>query len=223
VTHAFKHAVRTPRPEQDRDSDDEAVAAARAKACAAYTEARECDEGRVRRVLRRLRADAASESLAHWDAIVQALEALDALNARTRAYAARVVGDEKADRLGRRHYSLALFEDEQDDEALRAMSCQTSAPTSSAPRRRMAKRRAASTWRRPPATRARRTGTPRRVSRCWTPSTRTTSSPTTKTPTRRRRACPARLPFEDDIVLSDASSSSSSCSSEEEEEEDEEA
>jgi hypothetical protein len=116
VTHAFKHAVRTPRPEQDRDSDDEAVAAARAKACAAYTEARECDEGRVRRVLRRLRADAASESLAHWDAIVQALEALDALNARTRAYAARVVGDEKADRLGRRHYSLALFEDEQDDE-----------------------------------------------------------------------------------------------------------
>ncbi len=114
VTHAFKHAVRAPCPEPDRDSDDEAVAAARAEAHDAYVAARERDDARVRRVLRRFRAEAAAEALQHWDTIIEELKSIEVLNARTCDYAARIVGSEA--RIERRRYGLTLFENEQDDE-----------------------------------------------------------------------------------------------------------
>jgi hypothetical protein len=77
-------------------------------------EALERDEARVRCVLRSFRAEAAAEALQHWDAIMEGLKALEALNSRTCDYAARVVGSEA--RIERSHYSLTRFEDEQDDE-----------------------------------------------------------------------------------------------------------
>jgi hypothetical protein len=114
VTHAFKHAVRAPRPEPERDSDDDAVAAARTDARQAYVQARKAAASRQLRVLRRLRAEAAAEALPHWDAVLAGLSAIEALNARTCDHAEAVVGSEA--RLLRRGYALTLFEEEQDDE-----------------------------------------------------------------------------------------------------------
>jgi hypothetical protein len=114
VTHAFKHAVRAPRPEPERDSDDDAVAAARTDARQAYVQARKAAASRQLRVLRRLRAEAAAEALPHWDAVLAGLTAIEALNARTCDHAEAVVGSEA--RLLRRGYALTLFEEEQDDE-----------------------------------------------------------------------------------------------------------
>lgn len=114
VTHAFKHAVRAPRPESERDSDDDAVAAARTDARQAYVQARKAAASRQLRVLRRLRAEAAAEALPHWDAVLAGLTAIEALNARTCDHAEAVVGSEA--RLLRRGYALTLFEEEQDDE-----------------------------------------------------------------------------------------------------------
>ncbi len=114
VTHAFKHAVRAPRPEPERDSDDDAVSAARKGAHQAYVQARADAASRQLRVLRRLRAEAAAEALPHWDAVLEGLRAIDALNSRTCDHAATVVGSEA--RLRQRGYALTLFEEEQDDE-----------------------------------------------------------------------------------------------------------